>query len=198
VWWHARDQVSHSKARDGEDSIRVQLTALAADPANPREMSDAARAGLGVSLETFGELGMVFNDRTGQWVSGHQRLERLQAAGASECVRNGAEGYIEHPKTGDRFHVRFVDRDETWQRMANLVANNPHIGGTFTADAHAQLKEMEGEEGFELLALNELEKELAATVGGPPDGVDFKEYGEDTANDVKYVECPSCGHKFPK
>ena len=78
---------------------------------------------------------MVFNDRTGQWVSGHQRLERLCAAGAVECVRNGAEGYIEHPKTGERFHVRFVDWDETKQRMANLVANNPAIGGDFTADA---------------------------------------------------------------
>lgn len=31
-----------------------------------------------------------------------------------------------------------------------------------------------------------------------PDSIDFKEYGENTADDVKYIECPSCGHKFPK
>ena len=68
-------------------------------------MSDAARAGLGVSMETFGELGMVFNDRTGQWVSGHQRYKRLLAAGAAECVRTGAEGYIEHPKTGPGMRI---------------------------------------------------------------------------------------------
>jgi hypothetical protein len=129
-------------------------------------MSDAARAGLGVSMETFGELGMVFNDRTGQWVSGHQRYERLLAAGASECVRTGPEGYIVHPKTGERFRVRFVDWDETRQRMANLVANNPKISGEFTEDALAQLKELEDDEdGFELLALDELEKELAAELG---------------------------------
>jgi hypothetical protein len=144
----------------------VPLAALAPDPRNPREMSDAARAGLGVSLEAFGELGMVFNDRTGQWVSGHQRVERLLAAGAVECVRTGAEGYIEHPKTGERFRVRFVDWDATKQRMANLAANNPHISGDFTADALAQLKELEGEEGFADLELGALEKELAALGGG--------------------------------
>jgi hypothetical protein len=140
--------------------LRVPLSALAVDPNNPRKISAEARAALGVSLETFGELGMVFNDRTGQWVSGHQRYERLLAAGATECVRTGKEGYIEHPKTGERFHVRFVDWDETKQRMANLVANNRHIAGEFTEDALAQLKELEGEDGFEFLALDELEKEL--------------------------------------
>lgn len=30
------------------------------------------------------------------------------------------------------------------------------------------------------------------------DTVDFKEYDESAEQDVKYVECPSCGHKFPK
>jgi hypothetical protein len=139
-------------------------------------MSDAARAGLGVSLEAFGELGMVFNDRTGQWVSGHQRVERLLAAGAVECVRTGAEGYIEHPKTGERFRVRFVDWDATKQRMANLAANNPHISGDFTADALAQLKELEGEEGFADLELGALEKELAALGGGEIDDSLFESF----------------------
>jgi hypothetical protein len=81
-------------------------------------------------------------------------------------VRTGAEGYIKHPETGDRFRVRFVDWDETKQRMANLVANNPKISGEFTEDALAQLKELEDEAGFELLALDELEKELEAELEG--------------------------------
>jgi hypothetical protein len=198
VWRHDFGNVAKSGAGTEADQIRVPLTAMAPDPDNARKMSDASRAGLGVSMETFGELGMVFNDRTGQWVSGHQRHERLLAAGASECVRTGSEGYIEHPKTGERFRVRFVDWDETKQRMANLVANNPKISGEFTEDALAQLKELEDEAGFELLALDELEKELGEATSGPPGGVQFPEYGEDAANDVKYVECPSCGHKFPQ
>lgn len=31
-----------------------------------------------------------------------------------------------------------------------------------------------------------------------PDSINFNEYGENTADDVKYIECPECGHKFPK
>lgn len=155
-----------SKPRNDHDStLRVPLSALAPDPENPRKMTDEARAGLGVSMETFGELGMVFNDRTGQMVSGHQRLERLRAAGAIEVVRTGSEGYVVHPKTGERFRVRFVDWDEQKQRMANLVANNQHIAGDFTEDAAAQLKELEDVEGFAELELGALEKELGDAMG---------------------------------
>lgn len=169
-----------SQAGTGEAPIKVPLASLAPDPRNPRKMTDEARAGLGVSLETFGELGMVFNDRTGQWVSGHQRLERLQAAGAVEVVRTGSEGYIVHPKTGERFRVRFVDWDETKQRMANLVANNPHIAGDFTEDAVAQLKELEDVEGFAELELDALEAELAEL----SEGDDEAKGGECDPDDV--------------
>lgn len=61
--------------------------------------------------------------------------------------------------------MRFVDWDATKQRMANLVANNPKISGEFTEDALAQLKELEGEAGFEDMGLDELEQELADTIG---------------------------------
>jgi DNA modification methylase len=145
----------------GNEENRIALASMKPDSKNPRTMSDDAREGLGASMEMFGELGMVFNVRTGQWVSGHQRYERLLSAGAKECVRTGAEGFIEHPKTGERFRVRFVDWDETKQSMANLVANNPHIGGEFTEDAVAQLKELEGMDGFADLELDALERELA-------------------------------------
>jgi len=183
-WWSTLNGVAKSQAANDAEEIRVPLAALAPDPRNPREMSDAARAGLGVSLEEFGELGMVFNDRTGQWVSGHQRVERLLAAGAIECVRTGAEGYVEHPKTGERFRVRFVDWPETKQRMANLAANNDHIAGSFTADALAQLKELEDEGGFADLALDELEKELAA-LAAVGDGVKGGEGAEDQSAELR-------------
>ena len=183
-WWSTLNGVAKSQAGIDAEQIRVPLATLAPDPRNPREMSDEARAGLGVSLETFGELGMVFNDHTGQWVSGHQRVERLRAAGAVECVRTGAEGYIEHPKTGERFRVRFVDWDETKQRMANLAANNPHISGDFTEDALAQLKELENVEGFAELELGALEKELAALTA-VEDGAKDGEGAEDQSAELR-------------
>ncbi len=111
----------------------LPIAALAPDPKNPRRMSDTARVALGVSMETFGALDIVFNTRTGELVSGHQRVAGLKAAGAAEVTMTSpAWGYIEHPTTGERFWVRFVDWDETKHRIANLVANNPELQGEFT------------------------------------------------------------------
>ena len=43
-------------------------------PRNPREISEAALAGLGASIEDFGDLaGIVWNKRNGKLVCGHQR-----------------------------------------------------------------------------------------------------------------------------
>jgi DNA modification methylase len=125
-------------------------------------MTDEARAGLGVSLATFGALDVVFNDATGELVSGHQRIERLKAAGATELVREGDWGYIAHPKTGERFPIRFVRWDETKQRMANLVANNPHLQGDFTEDAIDQARGLEHEAHFAELELDKLLAEIEA------------------------------------
>lgn len=128
-------------------------------------MEPDAAAGLAVSLETFGPLDIVFNDETGELVSGHQRVAQLKAAGAVEVVREGDAGYIEHPKTGDRFPVRFVRWDATKQRMANLVANNPHLQGDFTPEAIEQARSLEDEAHFHELQLDRLiaeeEKRLA-------------------------------------
>lgn len=53
-------------ADDSPMSDRLPIGVLAADPKNPRKMSDRARDGLSVSLETFGPLDIVFNE-LGLW-----------------------------------------------------------------------------------------------------------------------------------
>src|ERR1035438_9195002 len=126
-----------------EASIRLPIATLAPDPMNPRKISEEALAGLQVSLETFGELDIVFNETTKQIVSGHQRLAALKAAGATEMIRHGERCYVEHPKTKERFHVRMVAWDPVRQKLANLVANNPHLQGDFTEDAIDQLRGLE-------------------------------------------------------
>ena len=136
--------------------LRLPIAALKADPKNPRRISSEAAHGLAVSLETFGPLDIVFNDETGELVGGHQRVSALRAAGATEVVRVGDTGYIVHPKTGERFPVRFVKWDATKQRMANLVANNPYLQGDFTEDAIAQARSLEDEAHFHELQLDKL------------------------------------------
>ena len=170
----------------------MRLEDMAPDPANPRQIEASAAAGLAASLEKFGDLSMVYNTRSGQWVSGHQRVAQLKAAGATEVVREGDRGHIVHPKTGERFVVRFVDWDAVTQRKANIAANNPHIAGTFTPLAIEQLTELSGDIDFQPLQFDAL---LSGMDIKPPE---FPEFGEDAADDVKFVECPACGHKFPK
>ena len=136
--------------------LTLPIATLAPDPKNPRRMSDDARKGLAVSLETFGPLDIVFNDETGELVSGHQRVAELKAAGAATVERDGDSGIIVHPKTGDRFPVRFVRWDATKQRMANLSANNPALAGEFTEETIEQVRALEDEALFNELQLDKL------------------------------------------
>jgi len=140
--------------------MRLPIATLAPDPKNPRKMSEEARTGLGVSLETFGDLNIVFNETTKQLVSGHMRVAALKAAGATEFVRDGDWAYITHPKTGERFPVRIVAWDPLRQKLANLTANNDFIRGDFTEDAIDQLRGLEQEAQFAELALDKLLAEI--------------------------------------
>lgn len=44
----------------------------------------------------------------------------------------------------------------------------------------------------------EIEAMLEAAGINAPLPEDWKEYGEDAADDVEYLECPECGHRWPK
>lgn len=122
------------------------LSALAPDPRNPRAIGAAAGAGLGASMQTFGDIaGIVFNRRTGELAAGHQRVAQLEAAGAKTWTEEagGSSGYIEHPVTAERFPVRIVDWTPAEQTAANLAANNPEIAGHFTEALPALLDEVQ-------------------------------------------------------
>lgn len=116
------------------------LRDLSADPENPRDIEDAAIAGLKYSMEEFGDLsGIVFNKRTSQLVCGHQRTKSMaDEYGDLGIVWIGERAYIYLP-TGEEFDVRVVDWDMKMQRAANIAANNPHIAGHFTKSLQPQL-----------------------------------------------------------
>ena len=40
--------------------------------------------------------------------------------------------------------------------------------------------------------------ELAEASGIVPPIVEFPEYDESVADEVEYIECPECGHRWPK
>jgi DNA modification methylase len=140
------------------------IDALKPDPANPRSITAEAATGLGVSMETFDDIaGITWNERSGEFVAGHQRMSQLKAAGATTWTRvSKTEGFVAHPKTKARFRIRVVDWDPSKQRAANLVANNPHLQGEFTPEALAQLKAIDDDVDYAGLRLDALQATLEA------------------------------------
>ncbi len=116
----------------------MKIEDLKPAPYNPRTISGTAQAGLAKSIERFGDLsGIVWNEKTGHVVSGHQRIDRLKSLGAT--FREEPPAFV----LGDRvFPVRVVSWTETKEKAANVTANNPHIAGEFDATLDALLEEI--------------------------------------------------------
>lgn len=117
----------------------MKLADLKPAPYNPRKISKQALAGLSASLHEFGDIsGIVWNQRTGHLVAGHQRVELLKRKGeAVRIVENGNpyECTLIEEHTGHRYPVRIVDWSDAQEQAANIAANNPHIAGEFEQDA---------------------------------------------------------------
>ena len=47
-------------------------------------------------------------------------------------------------------------------------------------------------------AVQQMLSQLAQDAGIMPPQVEFKEYDESVADEVEYITCPECGHKWPK
>ena len=122
---------------------------LQAAPYNPRQISDAALAGLTRSLEQFGLVApLIVNVRTKKprVVGGHQRLKALQARGDKEvlCVT--------------------VDVPPAEERLLNITLNNPEIQGAFTADVAQMLEDLRPKVKDQSLLLELRLKELRERV----------------------------------
>jgi len=120
-----------------------KLEDLRASPTNPRTISEQAKKGLRYSLDQFGDIsGIVWNERSGNLVCGHQRLNELKELGA-ELKSYGDRDFVELPD-GSRFAVRKVSWDEDKEAAANLAANNEEIAGRWipeTAEIIAKIRD---------------------------------------------------------
>lgn len=137
-----------------------RLSDLEPDPTNPRKLKTKAAQGLSYSLEEFGDLsGIVFNRKTGQLVSGHQRVKQLKKMYGNLDVK---ESKIVTP-AGDSFRIRVVEWEEDKQKAANIAANSPTIQGDFTDDVDIYLDVIKSTdaEGYSTLMLDTLRLEEA-------------------------------------
>ena len=115
-------------------------------PQNPRSIEDSALQGLMRSIEEFGLIEpIIWNQRTGHIVGGHQRKKALEIAGYKET------------------QVLVVDFDPEKEMLANLSLNNPKIQGDYTPGAVGLIEEILGHDAGVIfdLRLDELRDDLA-------------------------------------
>lgn len=177
----------------------TQIKDLKANKRNPRKISDKKLQALRRSVEKFGDLsGFVYNRRTKQLISGHQRTKTIPENSTIKievkhdqptAAMTVAEGYV--VVGSERFKYREVDATPEWE-MEALLAANKH-GGEWDKGAlklaFADFPSLDLEmTGFDALELRDMGVEIApieielATIDeilGPE--------SEDDETDEKYI-----------
>lgn len=124
----------------------IQIKDLKPAPYNPRDINDEALDGLESSLTRFGIVEpIIWNQKTGFIVGGHQRLKVLQKQGIKSTS------------------VVVVDLDETEEKALNVTLNNRSIQGDWTTELADIIEELKGSlSNSELLDLHidKLEAEI--------------------------------------
>jgi hypothetical protein len=165
--------------------VKKKISELHPADYNPRRIDSAALAGLKKSIERFGLVEpIIYNQRTGNVVGGHQRLRALLEMGAV--------------KPEDEIDVVVVDLAEIDEKTLNVALNNPAITGEYTSEVGDIIAEIAAHDSalIEQLCLNQID--LAAILlrekydvipGGN------KEIDEEEMKNTK-LECPKCGFKW--
>ena len=153
-----------SKRRTGGTRFQLRsIDDLRPAPYNPRKITPEAQAGLQTSIHEFGDIsGIVFNERTGHLVCGHQRLDALKAnfGDALEMVAENGTTFL---RAGDKsFAVRIVDWPESPEKLANIAANNPHTAGEFNEQLPDLISQLQGSDLSGLIAPLRIDELLGA------------------------------------
>lgn len=182
----------------------MKIKDLAANPKNPRKVSDGKLVMLKRALTEFGDLGcIVFNRKTKRLVGGHQRTKHFDKDAQIVVekkytkptkVGTVAEGFV--TLNGERFKYREVHWDETKEKAANLAANKG--AGEWDAPLLGEL----------LAEIEDLSFDLDLTMFDADERSQFmlseddSNFGPGDADDQgkldrkKPVKCPHCGTEF--
>jgi ParB-like chromosome segregation protein Spo0J len=178
------DTISKLKNTNGfkdMDIRRMKLTDIYPADYNPRQISPKAFNALGASIEKFGILiPIVWNERTGNIVGGHQRFKHLVGRGTEET------------------DVVVVDLDTQDEVALNITLNSKELRGQFTEDAVRLLKLAEAQMGsaFNEVALLDLHNALLKKLKKPKDkiagNVPSGPEEKDDDEPVAVITCPNC------
>ncbi len=153
------------------------------NPLNWREHPEFQSLALDALI--FGDEGVgwagaaLFNERTGRFIDGHDRRKLTIARGDIMPVLVGAWS------------------DEQERKILATLDPITALAQTNGERLQKVLEGLSGSDEHVKQLLNDLAQQAREALAQLPENVQFPEYDKDTANDVKYAECPKCGHKFP-
>lgn len=151
-----------------------KLSDLKIWPDNPKTLTAETAEYLETSIEHFGLAIPLLISPTNDIYDGNQRTAVMEHMGDY-----GPDALID---------VRVSNRPLTAKERRELVIRLRENQADWNLDMLADWDMGElGEWGFDA--------DLLAGIKLPSD---FREYDESIAGEVQYVECPQCGHKFPK
>lgn len=150
----------------------VKLADMKPAPYNPRKISQKAFDGLAATIDEFGLVQeIVWNQKTGNIVGGHQRYKVLLERGVKSTT------------------VSVVDLSEDKEKQLNVALNNPHTQGEFNDSIDDLLEQISDNTSFESMLLDELMTP------------EFEPIKSETVSRLDqyspmHVDCPNCGHSF--
>ncbi len=167
-----------------------RLSDLQPDPQNANKGTERGLRLLEDSLQQNGAGRSILVDRNGVVIAGNKTLER--------AADLGFEDVIVVPTNGTKLvAVQRTDLDlETDPRARRMALADNRVGQVDLDWDPAVLAELAAEND-KLLAGLWNPDEMAALLEQAPN-VDFKEYDESVENEVEYITCPECGHKWPR
>lgn len=109
------------------ESITIQRSEINLADYNPRKLSDTARKQLKANIKRLGIMGgIVWNEATGNLVSGHQRISILDEI-------NG------YPKNDYAITVEKVALSDKEEKEQNIFLNSKSVQGEFDSDLMANI-----------------------------------------------------------
>ena len=146
---------------------------------NARRHPARQREALRGSLDAVGWVEpIIVSVRSGKTLDGHARIEEALSK-------------------DENMPCPFVEVDVSEEEERTILATLDPITGLATYDKDA-LDMLLREVSTDSIALQQLLSEMAQSAGIVPPDVEFKEYDESVENEVEYLECPSCAHRWPK
>lgn len=159
-------------------SVKIDDAGLKPDRQNANKGTQHGRGLLEKSLRKFGAGRSILADKDGNIIAGNKTLDAAAEIGLPVRVveTDGHELVV----------VKRTDLDLYSDKAARQLA----YADNKVAELDLEWDEEQIAADFEPLDLGEWGFEVGGEI--PPE---FKEYGEDIADDIQVCKCPTCGHK---